>query len=420
MIRTRILDARVEFFQQPLKKPLQISSGKIVELTEARVSLHAETNGRSAKGRGSIYLSDLWAWPHAALDHAARDAVLRNYCVRIASELPRLCGKLAHPICLGLRLHRALCDEDALLPELARTMCASPFDAAIHDAAGIALERSAFALYDAPVPIPEADHLFAGRSAAAAVRDLLQPPRRKLDAWWLLSRGDSLGDDLAEAIRRHGFRCFKLKILGADNDDDAERTVAVYRALLAHGVTRPVLSVDSNEGNPDADSVLDYLERVRSKDEKAYAALAYLEQPTHRDIRSHRFDWREVGRLKPVMLDEGLTALDLLGEAQAQGWSGLALKTCKGHSFALVAAAWARENGMRLTLQDLTNPGYAGVHAALFAAHVPTMNGLELNVNQYTPAANADWLPRLESLFVPRNGIHEVARPDALGLGSRL
>jgi len=109
-----------------------------------------------------------------------------------------------------------------------------------------------------------------------------------------------------------------------------------------------------------------------------------------------------------------------LEEALAQGWSGLALKTCKGHSFALTVAAWAVENGMLLSLQDLTNPGLSMIHAALFAAYVPTINGVELNSPQYTPAANAEWLPRLSCLFEPTDGIHRLPDEIPPGLGSVL
>jgi hypothetical protein len=124
--------------------------------------------------------------------------------------------------------------------------------------------------------------------------------------------------------------------------------------------------------------------------------------------------------LKPVLLDEGLTGLDVLPEAIAQGWSGLALKTCKGHSFALAAAAWAYERGLLLSLQDLTNPGFAAIHAALMGAHLPTINGVELNSPQFTPGANAPWLPRLRELFDPRDGLHRLPGVLPVGLGSRL
>lgn len=422
-LNIKILHAAVSFIDQTLVKPLVLSTGSIAQVTEARAEVSVLANGRRATGCGSIYLSDLWAWPDPALTHAQRDAALRHLCQTIAGDLAAMCGnKAAHPLALGLRLHHAVCESGQTwnIPSvLARAMCASPFDAAIHDASGIALGCSAFDFYRDPAPIPEADPYFENRSACTAIRNILQPPQKAFDAWWVVGKSDSLSDDVGPAVRK-GYRCFKLKIMGRDNAEDAARTVEVYRAVNAMGARDPVLTVDSNEGNPDADSVLDYLMRLREADKMAFAALSYLEQPTGRDISVHCYDWREVTQLKPVMLDEGLTSLALLEEAAQQGWSGLALKTCKGHSFALVAAAWARQRGLLLSLQDLTNPGFSAIHAALFAAHVPMINGVELNSPQYTPDANAAWFPRLSGLFDPADGLHHL--PDAMpsGLGSLL
>src|SRR5437773_887342 len=83
--------------------------------------------------------------------HDGRDAALRQLCERLAVEAPTVFRDVkCHPLELGLRLHHLACSELAIEPnppELARAMCASPFDAAIHDAAGQALGVSAFALY---------------------------------------------------------------------------------------------------------------------------------------------------------------------------------------------------------------------------------------------------------------------------------
>lgn len=422
-MKVEILDASVSFVEQTLVKPLVLSTGPIARVTEARAEVTVRADGRRATGCGSIYLSDLWAWPDPALSHAERDAALRRLCGTIAGDLAAMCGgEAAHPLALGMRLHHAVCEGEQTrgIPSvLARAMCASPFDAAVHDAAGIALGCSAFGFYGDPVPMSGVDRFFEGRSACAAIREMLRPPQRTFDAWWVVGKDDSLRDDVGPAVRK-GYRCFKLKVMGRDNAADAARTVEVYRAVTAMGTRNPRLTVDSNEGNPDADSVLDYLARLREADGEAFEALAYLEQPTGRDITVDRYDWREVTRLKPVMLDEGLTSLALLDEAASQGWSGLALKTCKGHSFALVAAAWARQRGLLLSLQDLTNPGLAAIHAALFAAHVPMINGVELNSPQYTPDANAAWLPRLSGLFEPADGVHRLPDAVPVGLGSVL
>lgn len=420
-MNTLILAASVDFIEQPFLKPLQISSGLITQATEARVTVRVRVGGREGTGRGSIYLSDLWAWPGTTPDRAAKDAAMRALCENLAAALPSLCGPPAHPLELGLRLHHAAAGLPLPLdmPQLARAVCASPFDAALHDAAGQALGVSAFRFYDADAPIPLADSWFPGGGTIQAIRKTLRPPARELKAWWVVGAGDDLEGTVRPAVEKTGISRLKIKVLARDNATDAARTAEIFRAAKSWGLD-PVLSVDSNEGNPDAASVRDYLNRLETLDPEAFAALAYLEQPTSRDIVGRPQDWSAVTRLKPVLLDEGLTALDLLPLAREQHWSGLALKTCKGHSFALVAAAWARENGLQLALQDLTNPGYSAIHAFLFGAHLETLNGIELNSPQYTPAANQPWLPALSALFEPRRGRHHLETPDVPGLGSAL
>ena len=249
---------------------------------------------------------------------------------------------------------------------------------------------------------------------------MIRPPKRCLKAWYLVGKKDDIQRDIGPWVRDRGYRCFKIKLMGHDNDEDVARTVEVYRGVKRLGVENPLIEVDTNEANPDAQSVSDYFVRLKVADAEAFDALQYFEQPTVRDIIAHRYDWRPIVRYKPVLLDEGLRTLELMKEAKQQGWNGFALKTCKGHSFILVAAAWARRQGMSISLQDLTNPGLALIHAALFAAHVPTINDVELNSPQFTPSANIPWLPRLQSLFAPTDGYHRLPGNIPVGLGSML
>ena len=422
-----VLTAAVEFTEHRLVTPLVLSSGTISEATEARATVTVRAGNREAVGKGAILLSDLWAWPGGGAGHRDKDSGLRSICERLARDLGDFCGgEPAHPLELGLRLHQRACEEEmpglaGEAPVLARAMCASPFDAAIHDAAGMALNRSAFALYDDDLPLPSADRHFAGGKAARAIRGVIEPPVTELEAWWIVGAQDSVAKDVRPAIERGGFRCFKLKLHGRDAAADVRRTAELHRELAELGVRGMRLTVDTNEANPDAESVREYLERLRAAAPEAFAALVYLEQPTSRRIEKAAFDWKRVCALKPVLIDEGLTGLEVLPLAKQQGWAGLALKTCKGHSLALTAAAWAKENGMLVALQDLTNPGYAAIHAALLASRVRTLNGVELNSPQFIPAANAPWLPRLGGLFRPAGGVHRLhGIVDAPGLGSTL
>ena len=164
---------------------------------------------------------------------------------------------------------------------------------------------------------------------------------------------------------------------------------------------KPRITVDTNEASQSVAHVVEFLDALQAADTEAYNAMEYLEQPTSRDIQSHPFDWRPVARRKPVLVDEGLTELTALDLARGQGYSGFALKTCKGHSMLLACAVWAHQHGMSISLQDLTNPGISLIHAALVGAHLPTVNGAELNSPQFTPLANQEFAERLPDLFEP-------------------
>jgi L-alanine-DL-glutamate epimerase and related enzymes of enolase superfamily len=429
--RMRIVAAEVRFTRRPFLRPLRLSSGAITEITEAEatVTVERESGGAAVTGRGAIYLSDLWAWPDPSRPPAERDARMRAYCESVAATLTERTTRsdgvgVGLPLELGLRLHRSVVRGDAgsPLPPLARLVCASPLDAALHDAAGHAWGRSAF---DLPVTGPFADaedltRLFVPDSPQNVLTALVRrPPAPRLDATLVVGKGDDLAE-LEPWVRVRGYRAFKLKVGGTDPREDARRVAAVYRHARTLGCAAPRLTVDANCASPDAATVGRFLDELAEGDAEAYAALEAVEQPTGRDIREFAFDWRPVAARKPVLLDEGLTDFDDLVLAREQGWNGMAVKTCRGHSFSLVAAAWAHRQGWKLTVMDLTNPGIAAVQSALLAAHLPGVDALEMNAAQYTPAANADLLPRLQTLLAPEDGTHQVPSPAPPGLGASL
>jgi hypothetical protein len=70
------------------------------------------------------------------------------------------------------------------------------------------------------------------------------------------------------------------------------------------------------------------------------------------------------------------------------GWSGVALKTCKGHTGALLTAAKTAAAGKIYSVQDLTNPGLALIHSVGMAARLSPLKGVEANARQFIPQAN--------------------------------
>src|SRR5439155_19890540 len=96
----------------------------------------------------------------------------------------------------------------------------------------------------------------------------------------------------------------------------------------------------------------------------------------------------EAAKLRHVGIAESLIDLASLLLARDKGYTGAALKACKGQSQSLLMAAAARKLGMFLCVQDLTCPGASLIHSAGLAAHVPGVEAVEANARQYVPAAN--------------------------------
>ena len=144
------------------------------------------------------------------------------------------------------------------------------------------------------------------------------------------------------------------------------------------------------------------------------------EQPTSRDLSAvPRNDMHAAANLRPIVIDESLTDLESLLAARDLGYTGVALKACKGQSHAVLMAAAAERYGMFICVQDLTCPGAALVHSAAIAAWVPSIAGIEANARQYVPEASRGWGRRLPGIFRVSDGmLHTAALADRPGLGA--
>ncbi len=447
----RVVGATAWFLPIRTRMPLKFGAESLSSVTCARVRIRVRgRDGREAEGWGETPLSVQWVWP-STRPHEPRHQALRLF----VELLTRAWGGFAdwgHPVELGTDfttqlLPRLRADFNASgltggagdLPDLAALVACSPFDLALHDAYGNLHGRPVYDLYAPPHvsrPLdaflePAAGSMvsFAGRFPSDF---LVQPRRQRLRAWHLvggldpLDAGDLTGaepDDgypvlLADWIRVDGLRCLKVKLRGNDADWDLDRLVRVGALALPLGVEW--LTADFNCTVEDPGYVCGILDILRDRHPALFGSLLYVEQPFPYDLEAHPIDTHAVSARKPLFLDESAHDWRLVRRGRELGWTGVALKTCKTQSGALLAACWAQAHGMTLMVQDLTNPMLAQVPHCLLAAHVPTIMGVETNAMQFYPAASAPEAAVHPGLYRRRDGCIDLSTVHGSGFGYRL
>jgi L-alanine-DL-glutamate epimerase-like enolase superfamily enzyme len=234
---------------------------------------------------------------------------------------------------------------------------------------------------------------------------------------------DGLPETLGEWVLADGLTHIKIKLNGDNLGWDVHRVLAVDEAVSAAqnacGAAEWHYSLDFNERCPNVEYLLDFLRRIRKASAPLFDRIQYIEQPTTRDLKSadsHQI--REAAALKPIVIDESLADFESLLLARELGYTGVALKACKGQTNSLLMAAAAQTFGMFLCVQDLTCPGASLIQSAGLAAHIPAVAAIEANARQYVPAANKRWQARFPSIFVVRNGVLGTGVLDGLGLGA--
>jgi L-alanine-DL-glutamate epimerase-like enolase superfamily enzyme len=164
--------------------------------------------------------------------------------------------------------------------------------------------------------------------------------------------------------------------------------------------------------------VIECLHKIRERSAEAFERVLYIEQPTSRDLAANRQNvMHEAARLRPLVIDESLTDLDSLLLARDMGYTGVALKACKGQSQAMLMAAAAYKYKMFVCVQDLTCPGASLIHSVGISARVPAVAGIEANARQYVPAANEPWRDRFPDIFTIGDGYMGTGQIGGAGLG---
>jgi L-alanine-DL-glutamate epimerase-like enolase superfamily enzyme len=442
--------AALYFLPVRTRVALKFGAETLTEVTCARARVKvSDKQGRTAEGWGETPLSVQWVWPSATA-YEERHAALKSFCIEL-TDLWASIRTPGHPLELGHDFVETVLPGwlqgfnqrqrrgKEPMPWLAALVCCSPFDLAVHDAYGQLHGCPAYETYHAGFmnrdlayylqPAPRSGVSFSGKYPA----DFLTAQRREsLLAWHLVGGLDSLeaseltGKEahdgypvlLEDWIRRDGLKCLKVKLRGTDVDWDFGRLAKVGSIAIRNGVDW--LSADFNCTVSDPEYVNGILDRLRDEQPRVYGMILYVEQPFPYDLERHRMDVRSVSARKPLFLDESAHDWRLVKLGRELGWSGVALKTCKTQTGALLSACWARAHGMSLMVQDLTNPMLAQIPHLLLAAHTGTIMGVETNAMQFYPEASRPESAVHPGLYQRREGRVGLSSLQGPGFGYRL
>ena len=443
----RPLEATLYFLPIRTRVPLKFGAETLTSVTLARVALDVATaDGRTVRGWGETPLSVQWVWP-SATPYEERHTALKEFTRRLAGAWSDAGDDLGgHPLEIGnaflTRRLPALLERFNAgragaepMPWLAALVCCAPFDVALHDAYGNAAGVPVYQTYAPPYlttdlaaflsPAAGTDVDFAGRYPA----DFLVPAPPALAAWHLVGGRDPIEpgeldgtepDDgypvlLRDWVRRDGLTCLKVKLRGDDAGWDYRRLVGVGQIAVEEGVSW--LSADFNCTVLDPRYVDDALDRLVIEHPRLYGMLLYVEQPFPYELEQHPLDVHSVSARKPLFMDESAHDWRLVRRGRELGWTGVALKTCKTQTGALLALCWAKAHGMTLMVQDLTNPALAQIPHVLLAANAGTIMGVETNAMQFYPEASRPEAAVHPGLYTRRSGRVDLSTVAGPGFG---
>jgi L-alanine-DL-glutamate epimerase-like enolase superfamily enzyme len=443
----QIEDVGYEYSDYHYRTPIKFGGTLVDRVTVLDVHCVVRNRaGRSVKGFGSMPLGNVWSFPSRLLSYEETLAAMKSLAALIAN-LTRNYKEFGHPI----DLNRALEDQylqaadgvthhlqlKEAIPKLCTLVVASPFDAAVHDAFGKLHNRSAYQTYGPDLMAHDLSAYVGSEFTGEYLnRYVLPRPKPAMPLYHLVGAADpitegdikqrindGLPETLPEWIFYNGLTHFKIKLNGDDLRWDIERVLTVDRVTTdtqaKRGVEKWYYSLDFNERAPNVAYLLDFLRGIRERSPTGFSRIQYVEQPTKRDLKNDRANvMHEAAKLVPVVIDESLTDKDSLMLAREMGYTGAALKACKGQTQAVLMAAVAQKYKMFLCVQDLTCPGASLIHSAGLAAHIPGVAAIEANSRQYVPAANRGWEKRFPGIFIIKDGRMKTGTLTGPGLGA--
>ncbi len=346
--------------------------------------------------------------------------------------------------------------EAVAMPWSAALMCAAAFDIALHDAYGTLMGKPSLSLL-----VPGAlEHDLAGffkegsgsPYAGRYPADFLCEPtaipgihpaighdssHAGLVAWHLVGIDDPLDERdpvpeggtpldgypvyLRDWIQRDGLECLKIKLRGVNAGDDFARVSRVGK-VARDGAVRN-LSVDFNGCAEDPATVLELLDRLEADDPETLRMLAFIEEPFSASQAGEgrgSADARALAARVPLVMDESAMHWMDVDIGRERGWSGVALKTCKTLTGAILALCRAKGSGMSVMAQDLTNPMLAQIAHVNFASRTGCPLGFESNSMQFYPDASLPEAAVHPGVYRRRRGRISVDSLGATGMGYRI
>jgi hypothetical protein len=209
-----------------------------------------------------------------------------------------------------------------------------------------------------------------------------------------------------------------VKLRGDDEVWDYDRIVSVGE--VASRSTVDWLSVDFNCMVTAPSYVNSILDRLRDRVPRVYGSILYVEQPFPYDLEAHQIDVHSVSARKPLFMDESAHDWRFVRLGRSLGWTGVALKTCKTQTGAILSLCWAKSRGMALMVQDLTNPMLAQIPHLRLAHHAGTIMGVETNAMQFYPEASASEERVHPGIYRRRGGCVDLSSLGETGFGYRV
>ena len=439
-----VVEAESEKFPYLYRSPLKFGGRVVKDVTVFRVALSLEDQNtkKKAHGIGEMTMGTAWAWPSVSLTPemalktvivlaerivaAATSLVADQHPLHLASQIKPIAKKLAEELAASMKLTEAI-------PDLAIALATSPLDIALHDAYGRLHGKNSFDCFTQEHVGTDLSHFldeeFLGKDFSEIIAPKTAPTlflyhlvgsldplskddlNRKID--------DGLPETLEDWIRTQQLSHLKIKLTGKELDADVGRVVEIDRiASRAFPTKQFSYSLDFNEACENEDYVIDFLERLDRLNREAVPKIHYIEQPMGRDLRLRKeVTMHRVSRLKPVVIDESLTDLEMLRFAKQQGYSGVAVKACKGVSDSILLSAAAKQWGMKIYVQDLTCIGGSFMASASLASRIQGVTAVEGNGRQYCPAGNKDWESLYRPMFKILGGVVPTELLNGIGMG---